>query len=218
MIRGWAISDNPQRVLGRRRGFVRMAVLILALSAFHAPAAAHPHVFVATRYTLVFDDAGLAGLRVNWRFDEMFSTMIAEDFDRNRDGAFDAAESAAVEQGVFRNLAQFGFFTHVEIDGKPFAVEFVKDFVASRDGRVMVYSFLVPCHVPAGPQPRRIKVSPYDPEYYAAVFFARDRPVTLENADGFKVESRIIEDHDTTIYFGMIHPWTLIFTFKPKTG
>jgi len=190
-----------------------LAVLLLA------PAAgAHPHVFIVTRYTVVFDEAGMAGIRVNWRFDEMFSAMIAEDFDKDGDGAFDAAESDAVEQGAFRNLAQFGFFTHVRIDGRPFAAEFVKDFAASLDGRVMVYSFFIPCHVKAGAHPRRISVAPYDPEYYSAMFFARDRPVALENADRFAVDTRIYQDPETKIYFDMIHPWTLDLTLNAKTG
>ena len=44
----------------------------------------HPHVFISQRTCFVFDDKGLAGFRVNWAFDEMFSVMISEDFDSDQ--------------------------------------------------------------------------------------------------------------------------------------
>jgi ABC-type uncharacterized transport system substrate-binding protein len=46
-------------------------------------ASAHPHVYVDARVDVVFDDKGLAGFKVTWVFDEMFSNMIAYDFDTN---------------------------------------------------------------------------------------------------------------------------------------
>jgi ABC-type uncharacterized transport system substrate-binding protein len=53
---------------------------------------AHPHVFIVQRLKIVFDDQGLAGFGVEWQFDEMFSSMIAMDFDQNQNSTLEPAE------------------------------------------------------------------------------------------------------------------------------
>ncbi|MGD8893057.1 MAG: DUF1007 family protein, partial [Desulfobacterales bacterium] len=53
---------------------------------------AHPHVFIVQRLKIVFDNQGLAGFEVEWHFDEMFSNMIAMDFDQNKNSILEPAE------------------------------------------------------------------------------------------------------------------------------
>jgi ABC-type uncharacterized transport system substrate-binding protein len=43
----------------------------------------HPHAFIDNKLTMVFDDEGFAGIRVEWVFDEFFSSMVASDYDKN---------------------------------------------------------------------------------------------------------------------------------------
>ena len=47
---------------------------------------AHPHVFIEQNLKIVFDEKGMAGFNVHWKFDDMFSSMICEDHDVNKMG------------------------------------------------------------------------------------------------------------------------------------
>jgi ABC-type uncharacterized transport system substrate-binding protein len=140
---------------------------------------AHPHVFVANRFRIVFDDEGLAGIQVRWVFDRYFSQMIADEFDTDRDGALNSFEVAVIKKDAFSNLANFDYFTFVKISGKPFEVKYVRNFNSTLKDGVLYYEFLIPCHVKAGKAFKEIRVSPYDPSYYTLVLFAETDAVTL---------------------------------------
>ena len=102
------------------------ATLVLPLT-LPAVSLAHPHLFVTTSYTLVFDDNGLAGIRVYWSLDEMYSSMTGGDFDKDQNGTFSAQESGALVQLASESLPPFNFFTNIEIDGQSFPVKSVSD-------------------------------------------------------------------------------------------
>ena len=88
---------------GLKDRFCNALVPVLVCLALAMPysVSAHPHVYVDARVDVVFDDKGLAGFKVIWVFDEMFSNMIAYDFDTNGNGRFDAGEVEGVRKGVF---------------------------------------------------------------------------------------------------------------------
>lgn len=177
---------------------------------------AHPHAFIVQRLTVLFDQKGMAGIRVRWKFDDMFASMIADDHDRDRNGTLDADEVKAIQKGAFEQISQYHYFVFIKIDGAPFDVRFVKDFNAVLVNRRLTYEFTVPCHVTATTQPKKITVGCYDPTYYTAIFFAKNNPVSLVANDAFEVRTAIREDPETAIYFDMIHPWTLFLEFRVK--
>jgi ABC-type uncharacterized transport system substrate-binding protein len=177
---------------------------------------AHPHAFIVQRLTVLFDEKGLAGIRVRWKFDDMFAGMIAEEHDKNRNGGLEADEIQAVKEQAFDYISQYNYFTFIKIDGEPFAVKIIKNFTALLDNQRLIYEFTVPCHVRAGPQSKKITIGCYDPTYYTAIFFAQKNPVTLIGDEAFEVHTAIREDPDTLIYFDMIHPWTLFLEFRAK--
>ena len=195
-----------------------ITLLLLSLLLFVQEAAPHPHVFIVTRYTLVFDDKGLAGIRVNWRFDEYFSAMISGDYDSDQNGVIDPGENQQIEKEAFRYLKNFSYFTFIRIDKKPFETKFVRDFSASLDKNKLVYEFLIPCHVSAAPSYKEIRVAAYDPSYYSAVFFAKYNTLALEKEDKIQYKSRIAENKEETYYQGMVHPWELTFYFRSKVN
>ena len=81
----------------------------------------------------------------------------------------------------------------------------------------LVYEFLIPCHVTAATQVKKVTVASYDPSYYTAIYFTEKEPVTLTLADDFELKTSLKEDPDTKIYFDMIHPWTLFMEFRRKS-
>jgi ABC-type uncharacterized transport system substrate-binding protein len=178
--------------------------------------AAHPHIFIVQRLNLTFDDKGLAGIGVNWLFDDMFTSMILEDHDRNADGRLEPSEIETIKAQAFDYIAEFNYFVFITIGNRPFTVKFIKDFNASLSDGKLIYEFFIPCHVTAVDTPKKIKISTYDPTYYSAIFFAANGPVALTEADAYEIKAATREDPDTKIYFDMIHPWTLFLEFCKK--
>ncbi len=177
---------------------------------------AHPHVFAVQQLNIVFDDKGLAGIGVRWKFDDMFANMIAEDHDVNRNGKLEANEIIAVREKAFSFISEYNYFNFIKIDGMPFQVKSIRDFNAVLVNKELVYEFLIACHVTATSHFKRVSVASYDPSYYIAIHFVREKPVSLTAADDFEVKTAIREDPDTKIYFDMIHPWTLFMEFRKK--
>jgi ABC-type uncharacterized transport system substrate-binding protein len=199
----------------RIASFGSVVVLFLGTMILPIPSAgAHPHVFVNQRLNIVFDDKGLAGIGVHWEFDEMFAGMIAEYNDLNGNGRFEPQEVESVKENAFDYIKEHNYFTFIRIDGAPFRVKFITDFNAKLENNRLLYEFFIPCHVTATEHYKKVVVASYDPSYYTAIFFADKTPLRLTAGDTFKVRTKIREDADTTIYFGMIHPWALFAEFR----
>jgi len=177
---------------------------------------AHPHIFIVQRVSIVFDDQGLAGFKMRWGFDEMFSSMIIGDYDRNQNGRLESTEVQTIKEKAFNYISDYNYFTFVKIGGKPFEVKYIKDFVAVLENNKLIYEFFVPCHVAAISQFKEIIVATYDPSYYTAVFFAKNRPASLSFSEPYDVKSAIREDKTTSTYYGMVHPWALFIKFRLK--
>jgi ABC-type uncharacterized transport system substrate-binding protein len=178
--------------------------MVLAMLA-PPPVRAHPHVFVDYRVMLLFEPAGLAGVRFVWTFDEMVSSALHQRFDTNRDGRFSAAESQAIG-AQFRALKREGFYLTIRLDGRPVAVEDVSGFEAySVDGRV-TYAFTVKL---AGRREGRLDIRVDDPTYFTA--FEPIRPALAESrgAPGFRIDCRVLGEA------GAFDPLTVTCTHRP---
>ncbi len=144
-----------------------LIALILLLGTCIPPASAHPHVFVDYGITFVFDQQGLAGIAFDWAFDEMFTQMLVEEGDLNRDQHFDSREIAKIKTGAFDNLANHAYFTHILVNDQPYPATEITSFNAALiDGQVH-YSFFIPCHVHARKIPQKVSLTLYDPTYYS---------------------------------------------------
>ena len=198
---------------------ISLCISVVCITLFLlAPSAwPHPHVFLDATARMVFDNKGLAGFRIQWVFDEMFSSMIILDFDKNGTGRFDPPEMARLQKDAFMNLRDLDFFTHIKIDGKAFKISSVNDFTAEiRDGTV-TYRFFVPCHVPASGSFREVKLSLYDQSYYHSVTLGKD-PVTYENNRLYDVTQRIETNKNEAYYYDQIYPEEITLRFRKKNG
>lgn len=198
----------------KSRLIIAVGIFVWMLLPLHS--GAHPHVYIANRFTVLFDDQGMAGIRVNWVFDKFFSTMIREDYDGNHNGALEPAEVSAIKKGAFSNLANHGYFVHIKIDGQPFEVKFVTDFSARMREGALIYEFTVPCHVRAAARPKQIRVAPYDPTYYTLILFAETEAVQIKGGAKFKVDHEIEKNPGEAYYNGMIQPYEMILEFHLK--
>lgn len=198
--------------------FLRYHYLLFVLFFLALPiqAAAHPHMFVFTQFTLVFDEQGLASIKVLWDFDEMYSVTTVESFDENQDGIFNPEEAEELARIGVESLADFNYFTNITIGKKPYPVQRVENMKVEFKNNHLLYSFTVPCPVKIADSPTSIKISPYDNEFFAAMFFSEQQPVIYENSDAFSIESSIAKDPDTLIYFDSLNPFALTLSIKKK--
>jgi len=177
---------------------------------------AHPHVFIEQETKIIFDEKGLAGVKIHWKFDEMFSTMICEDFDTDKNSILDKNEVATIKEKAFGYIATHNYYIHMKIDDKPFVVKFVKDFNATLNNGHLIYDFFIPCHVSAIKTQKKITLSPYDPEYYSAIYFPDKKHLVIQGADLFTIETKVERDKSTLIYYETVNPLAIFVNFRQK--
>lgn len=177
---------------------------------------AHPHVFIEQKIKVVFNDQGLAGFDVNWKFDDMFTSMIAGDYDKNANGSLEQHEVLLIKKEAFSYLANSDYFTFVKIDGNPFKVKFIQNFAAEIQQQELIYHFFIPCHVSATANIKHVIVDSYDPTYYCDISFSDKNAVSVEQPETIMVKTAIEQDMSTSIYYGQVNPYALFLDFRAK--
>ncbi len=208
------ISKDHKRNSITQIARISMLVIVLLLTAADT-SLAHPHVFIDQHVKIVFDDKGLAGFTIQWKFDDMFTSMIVGDFDKNKNGDFDENEVAKIKKEAFSYVSEYNYFAFIKIDGKKFNVKFIKDFSARLiEKNKMVYEFFIPCHVSAINNFKQVVIASYDPTYYTAIMFNDTNTWFSSEIAVFDVKTIIKEDKSTSIYYGQVHPWALFIDFR----
>lgn len=154
---------------------------------------AHPHVFINHTIKIVVDQNGLAGFQLIWVFDEMFSSMLIQDFDKNKNGKIDTDENSIVKKKGFDNLREYHYFVFVKINSRPFYPKYVHSFQSSIVGKRLVYSFFVPVTVKASGK-QKIELAIKDPSNYADLTLKKNNPVTIVNSGSFMVSQKILDN------------------------
>ena len=166
-------------------------ILILSICLWPAlrtgPAAAHPHVFVDASLTFVLNGTGLAAIRENWLFDDLFSRAILSDLGLTSETLATPEGQAAIREGAFAYLKNYGWFTFVESGGKRVPITETHDFRASlRDGR-LVYDFTVPLNLPLS-EMNNFRMGVFDPEYYTDI-------VLVDGGPAFEIDGMVQVSH-----------------------
>lgn len=177
----------------------------------------HPHVFVHSSIKIVFDEKGLTGFKVKWAFDDMFSNMIINDFDKNKNSSFEPSEIEVIKNEAFSNLKEFDYFTYIKVNAKPFKVVFFKDFSAEIKDNILIYRFFVPCRVQAVSSFKEVRISIYDISFYSSVFLIKD-PIGFENASPYEHHFRIGKNKTEAYYYGQVCPEEITLKFRLKNG
>lgn len=175
----------------------------------------HAHVWIHNALIVHFDEEGVAGFKVEWVFDEMFSNMIVHDFDKNGNGRFEPEEVLEVERGAFSNLKNYEYFMHVKINQKPFKVLFVKDFNAKIVKDRVVYHFFIPCHIKAVSSYKEIRIGVYDETFYTSVVLLEDQ-IFFENDSMYEHDHHIELNKDEPYYMGQVYPEEIVIRFKRR--
>jgi ABC-type uncharacterized transport system substrate-binding protein len=175
----------------RARWWASAAALAVVL-VVAPPAAAHPHIWIEHAVTVVMGPAGIEGVRFTWEFDPLFSNLIFQEFDADRDKKFAPSEVRAIEAKHLDNLKAYDYFVEVKLQGAPVPVT-VKDFQVSvgSNGQVS-YAFTVPIKGPV--TPASLDIAVHDPTYFTAFALRASAPVAVQSSRQFTAECKVVAD------------------------
>lgn len=149
-------------------------VMGLTATLFPLEASAHPHIFAEARLEVVADESGaVSELRNVWRFDELFSSSVLLDFDKNTNLKLDPEELSEVGKVVLESLSEYNYYTTITEDGKNIAVS--KPDVINvdyQDGQLLMFFAVKPGE--AMPLKGKLTFGVYDPTMYTAMDFPTD--------------------------------------------
>jgi ABC-type uncharacterized transport system substrate-binding protein len=164
----------------------------LAAASMPLPALAHPHIFAEARLEIVGGPGGnVEELQNVWRFDEVFSSSVLLDFDKNTDLKLDAAELAELGETMRTSLADYHYFTTITLDGavigitKPDVIH-----VSLQDNQLMVIFAVKP--VKPVPLKGRLTFGIYDPSMYTSIDFPTDGDLIVKGAGFAKCQHKVV--------------------------
>ncbi|MER8847868.1 MULTISPECIES: DUF1007 family protein [Mesorhizobium] len=172
------------------------AALLLASAAV---ANAHPHVFAEAKLDLtVGPDRTVKSLRHSWRFDDLFSSTVLMEFDKNSDLVLDAKELDEVALTVHASLAEYNYFQMVTLNGKDVAMAPPPKFSVSYENDQLVVQFETQPKDPlalAG----KVTIGVYDPTFYTAIDFTDDDKIAVAGLPEGCSRAVVRPDPDTAI-------------------
>jgi ABC-type uncharacterized transport system substrate-binding protein len=180
-------------------GLVTAAVSATLLAVSAAPALAHPHIFAEARLeVMVNPDQTVKSLRHLWRFDELFSSTVLMEFDKNSDLKLDDAELKDVADTVYHSLAEYKYFQVVTADGKDVDMQPPPSLMANFENEQLIILFESTPKQPlklAG----KVDFGVYDPTFYTAIDFTEDSNLTVDAMPASCKSSIIRPDPDEVL-------------------
>ena len=156
------------------------AVLGAALLA-SGSARVHPHVFAEAKMVLtVLPNGTVDKLSHVWGFDDLFSSTVLVEFDKNKDLALDAGELKDVENTIVDSIGDYNYFQTVMNNGAEVKMKRPPNLTAKMDGQVLIITF---DSSPDKIIPLRGNVSfgIFDPTFYTAIDFTEDADMQAPN-------------------------------------
>ncbi|QPC85420.1 DUF1007 family protein [Mesorhizobium sp. NBSH29] len=157
-----------------------LATAALSLLASTQPARVHPHVFAEARLDVVLNpDRSLKSLRHLWRFDDLFSSTVLLEFDKNADLKLDDSELQEVSKTVFESLAEYDYFQLVTADGKEISMKPPAQLIANYEQDQLIILFESEPKKPLK-LTGKVDFGVYDPTFYTAIDFVEDKNMAVD--------------------------------------
>lgn len=156
-------------------------------------------MFAEARLDVDVDARGnVTALKHVWRFDDVFSSTVLVEFDKNKDMQLDDSELHEVTKTVYESLAEYGYFQLVTANGKDVAMAKPDPFIASFKDNQLVIIFR---STPAKPLKLAGKVDfgVYDPTFYTAIDFTQDSDMVVKSLPANCTRQVIRPDPDEAI-------------------
>lgn len=166
---------------------MRLILPLLAALVVPVTATAHPHVFVQAQVTVVFDEAGDMGIKLDWYYDDLFSLLVTTDLGIDMDGdlVLTAEEQALLDSQIAAWPPEYAGDLEVAQGGAVLALGEKQDHRMTYVEGLFVETHTRP--VPAVPDADgAIQIRVYDPSFYTA--YDLRRPVLFEGRDDCSAE------------------------------
>jgi ABC-type uncharacterized transport system substrate-binding protein len=188
-----------------RRALLLLLVGIVGLSC-PGDAGAHPHVFIEHSVALLFDEKDIAGLRLSWTFDEMYSSVLRKDNVMSAPGeALSADDVERLRTNAFVNLGSYNYFLDLWINGEAVKVERVTDFAASLREHMITYQFTVPLRTARPRALNEIEMVVFDKEYFVDFTLAKSHAVAVERGEPLGAKCAIYRDVERPSELGPVN-------------
>lgn len=163
----------------RRAALLACGILCASGSAAHA----HPHVWVSMRSDIVFTDDGLIkGVNLEWVFDDNYTQMALDGLDTDGDGVYSQTELDPLTKENINSLKDYDYFTVMRGGGKKLEIGEVTEFGQIWSNERLSLHFHVPLKAPLDPRKDEFMVKVYDPDFFIAMDYPADDPVSVIGA------------------------------------
>ena len=146
-----------------RRPVWAWGLLVLAIAMLGAGriAWAHPHVWIYATVAAKFEAGAIDTLEIGWTFDEMYSSFVIEDYDKNGNGSLDQAELDTMAADSVESLKDFSYLTYLVIGERHLTVDAVEGLRTSVVDDLLHYEFTVKLPEPVDPRKTPFAISLY---------------------------------------------------------
>jgi ABC-type uncharacterized transport system substrate-binding protein len=160
---------------------LRFLIAALTVLAMGPVAQAHPHVWVAVRSEVVFQDGMILGVRHAWEFDEMYSAFAVQGL--GNDGKPPTREELApLAKTNVESLAEFDYFTYAKQNNAKAPFGPPQDVsLEANDKKIVTLRFFLPLEKPASAK-KPFSFQVYDPTYFVSFALEKKDPVKLAKA------------------------------------
>jgi len=149
----------------------------------------HPHTFIDVYPTIKKDKAN--AINFKWKLDEMTSSILIMELDKNMDGKIDDKENKYIEDEYFSMFVPYSYYTYMFVKGQKLNLPTPKNFEATIEDHRLCYAFDI--YIDA--QLKDIYFEFGDTDYYNALILKDE----FVDAKGIKTK---ITGVDNDFYYG----------------
>ncbi|WP_271898218.1 DUF1007 family protein [Candidatus Phyllobacterium onerii] len=180
----------------------RYGVFIGALAAgltFATPAYVHPHVFAEARLDITIKpDGTVEKLGHVWRFDDLFSSTVLVEFDKNGDLKLDDKELADLASTINESVSEFDYFQTVQLNGKTIIMAAPERLIADFQNNQLLIIFESKPKQPLK-LGKKTSFGVYDPTFYTAIDYVNDSDIHVTGVPEGCTQKVVRPDPDQAI-------------------
>jgi ABC-type uncharacterized transport system substrate-binding protein len=180
-----------------------------------SPAFAHPDIAITLRVLFDMRRGVLTGLGEGWSFDAAYSRTLLDEFDRDRDGVFNAAETAALRDKLIADLRRKRFLTSLSIGNKSAAGLEPVGFQAENHNGLVTVTFAFSVAAPIDLRGQRLDVEVKDRDYTAAFKLAENAPLQIRGDFDNKCHVSVAPDPQGAYFAKLVVPDQITLTCDP---
>ncbi len=154
----------------------------------------------------LFEDGKLVGLRQAWAFDDFFSATLIADFDKDKNGAFDAAEQSELAAKAFAALRSSDYFSRVRQGVQSFHLQDAENYSAMQSKGLVFYGFTLRLAQPLDVTASPVTAGIYDESFFVDFEFDANDPVRFDGVPSGACSYAVREDPADAIYGGLVVP------------